>query len=117
MRGLVHRSVARLIVPVLVSLLALTMTAAADASPVAISLVPTSTSLTVPASPLALFAPIELSAAVSPDPGGGWVNFFVDDLNRASGEIGAGGIASATLPFLLGPGTNSFFARFFGNST
>jgi hypothetical protein len=79
--------------------------------------VPTSTSLTVPASPLALFAPIELNAAVSPDPGGGWVNFFVDDLNRASGEIGAGGVASATLPFVLGPGTHSFFARFLGNPT
>jgi hypothetical protein len=92
---------------------AVAMPVAPAAAATAIS---TSTTVTVPASPVAWHTPIELSAVVSPDPGPGWINFFVDGSNLLNGAL-ENGVASATLPFGLYPTTHEIYARFVGNTT
>jgi hypothetical protein len=108
----VQRWAVRLLLAPLV--VALTMSGAAPAA--GITLIPTDTTVTVPASPIALYAPIEFGASVSPDPGAGWVSFVVDDVFRGTGEVG-GGPPTFTLPYGLGEGVHTIVARFQGNDT
>jgi hypothetical protein len=82
-----------------------------------VTLIPTDTTVTVPASPVTLFAPLEFGASVSPDPGAGWVSFFVDDVFRGTGEVGGGGPPTYALPYGLGEGVHTIVARFQGNDT
>src|SRR3954452_15220902 len=103
----------RTLAPALVALLV-----AGSAPVTAASLIPTSTTFSLPDGPISMGAATELRATVSPDPGSGTVGFFVNNVLWASGAVGPSGIAVAAVPDgIPWLGDIPVYAWFEGNDT
>src|SRR3954454_4123174 len=84
----------------------------------AASLIPTSTTFSLPGAPIAMGTTVELRATVSPDPGSGTVGFFVNNVLWATGAVGPSGIAVAAVPVaILWLGDLTIFVGFEANAT